>query len=81
MSAPCPYAARWPELFARLPDEVARERLSQSLANARLEGWDPSREAVELLVDAATGEVPEDGFVAAAVAHARRAAAHTTPPA
>lgn len=71
-SALCPYAARWPELFARLPDAAAREGMSQSLANARLEGWEPTREAVELLVDAAVGVIPASEFVAAVVAHADR---------
>jgi hypothetical protein len=75
MSTPCPYAAQWPELFARLPDDAARWRLSQSLANARLDGWEPTREAVELLVDAAVGSIPATEFVAAVVAHARRTVA------
>ena len=69
---PCPYATRWPELFARLPDDVARESLSQALANARLEGWEPTRDAVELLVDAAVGTIGEDQLVAAVLAHADR---------
>ncbi len=72
---PCPYATRWPELFARLPDDTARESLSQALANARLEGWDPAREYVELLVDGAVGEMGSDELIARTVALARRPAA------
>ena len=76
MSTPCPYAAQWPELFARLPSDTARESLSQALANARLKGWEPTWEAVEVLVDAVTGVIPGAHVVEALVAHAQ----HLTDP-
>jgi hypothetical protein len=70
---PCVFARQWPQLWERLPDDDARCALSQSVASARLQGWDPTPEAVTLLVDAAVGDVPQAAVVAALVSHAQQA--------
>ena len=36
---PCRYAQRWPELFESLDDDQ-KQRVSDALANNRLEGWE-----------------------------------------
>lgn len=59
---PCRYAQRWPDLWARLPDDAARQRLSDTLANGRLEGIEPDRAFVEDLVARARGEMTGDEF-------------------
>jgi hypothetical protein len=71
---PSVFARRWPELWERLPDDDARCALSQSVASARLRGWEPTPEAVTLLVDAAVGDVPQAAVVAALVSHAQQTA-------
>ena len=77
---PCVFAQRWPQLWERLPDDDARCALSQSVATARLRGWEPIVEAVTLLVDAAVGDVPQAAVVAALISHAQAADAQQNPP-
>jgi hypothetical protein len=77
---PCVFAKRWPQLWERLPDDDARCALSQSVASARLQGWEPTPEAVTLLIDAAVGDVPQPAVVAALVSHAQAAEAQQDPP-
>lgn len=59
---PCRYAQRWPDLWAQLPDDAARQRLTDTLANGRLEGMEPDRALVEDLVARARGEMTGDEF-------------------
>lgn len=73
---PCVFARRWPQLWARLPDDDARCALSQSVDSARRQGWEPTLEAVTLLVDAAVGDKPHAAVVAALISHAQQTA-HT----
>jgi len=73
---PCTYAQRWPELWARLPDDRARQSLSNALANGRLEGMEPTRELVEDQVARARGEMSRDEFQARSRARARVRAQH-----
>jgi len=44
---PCRYARRWPDVWASLPTDEDRQQLSTSLASARLDGYDSTREEVE----------------------------------
>jgi hypothetical protein len=74
---PCRYARRWPQLWARLPDDRARQSLSDALANGRLEGVEPTRDDVELLVARACGELTDAEFAARALILAGQEAAHT----
>jgi hypothetical protein len=53
---PCRYAQRWPELFEPMTDEQ-KQRVSDVLANGRLEGWEPTREDVADLVDRELGRI------------------------
>jgi len=57
---PCTGAQRWPELWARLPDDRARQGLSNALANGRLEGMGPTRELVEDQLARSRGEMSRD---------------------
>ena len=75
--SPCRYARRWPGLWARLPDDRARQSLSDALANGRLEGVEPTRDDVELLVARARGELTDAEFAARALTLAGQEAAHT----
>lgn len=75
-STPCRYARRWPELWERLPDDRARRSLSDALVNGRLEGMEPTREGVELLVAQACGELSDEEFAARVLELARREASH-----
>lgn len=59
---PCRYARRWPELWAELPDDRARQSLTNTLANGRLEGMEPDRGLVVDLVARARGEMTGDEF-------------------
>lgn len=61
---PCRYAQRWPDLWAQLPDDSARQRLSDTLANGRLEGMEPDRALVEDLVADERGEITDEEFMA-----------------
>lgn len=61
---PCRYAQRWPDLWAQLPDDAARQRLSDTLANGRLEGMEPDRALVEDLVADERGEITHEEFMA-----------------
>ncbi len=74
---PCRYARQWPGLWARLPDDRARQSLSDALANGRLEGVEPTRDDVELLVARARGELTDAEFAARALTLAGQEAAHT----
>jgi len=67
---PCRYARRWPDLWVLLPDDEARARVSDNLAAGRLDGYEPTREDVERLVDTARGAVSTDDAVARIVAEA-----------
>lgn len=62
---------RWPELFAEL-DAVQRRAVVQSLADAWLEGWRPSRDQVKNLVDEALGLIDEEEYFRRSDAAARR---------
>ena len=55
----CRYARRWPQLWARLPGDRARQSLSDALANGRLEGVEPTEADVQLLVARARGELTD----------------------
>lgn len=68
---PCRYARRWPELWEVLPDDRARQGLTNTLANGRLEGMEPDRELVEDLVAQELGEITGDEFRARSLARAR----------
>jgi len=74
---PCRYARRWPQLWARLPDDRARQSLSDALANGRLEGMEPTEADVALLVARARGELTDAEFAARALTLAGQEAAHT----
>ena len=60
---PCRYAQRWPDLFEPLTDEQ-KTAVSQTLANSRLEGDNPTRADVANLVDYAAGLVTFDQYMA-----------------
>lgn len=75
---PCVFARQWPQLWEQLPDDDAHCALSQSVASARLQGWEPTPEAVTLLVDAAVDDAPQAAVVAA-LSHAQQANAQRTP--
>ncbi len=74
---PCRYAQRWPDLWERLPDDRARRGLSSTLANGRLEGMEPTRDDVELLVARARGELTDSDFAARVLRLAGQEAATT----
>ncbi len=68
---PCTCAQRWPELWARLPDDRAGQRLSNALANGRLEGMEPTRELAEDQLARARGEMSREEFQTRSRARAR----------
>lgn len=53
---------RWPELFAQL-DQAQRAAVIQTLASSWHEGWEPSREDVENLIDHARGAINADEYM------------------
>jgi hypothetical protein len=59
---PCRYARRWPELFEPLDDEQ-KQRISDALANNRLEGWEPDRDDVADLIDRELGRIDAAEYV------------------
>lgn len=60
----CRYARAWPDLFDELPDAETKRSVSATLANGRLEGYEPSREAVANVIDAALGRVSYEEYMA-----------------
>ena len=62
---PCRYARRWPELWAQLPTDNDRRRLSQNLASGRLDGQEPSRAFVAAFIDRMLGRITREEFLAA----------------
>ncbi len=74
---PCRYARRWPQWWARLPDDRARQSLTDALANGRLEGMEPTEADVALLVARARGELTDAEFAARVLMLAGQEAAHT----
>jgi hypothetical protein len=69
---PCRYAQRWPELFEPL-DDAQKQRISDALANGRLEGWEPEREDVADLIDRELGRIDRSEYVRRTMARAERA--------
>lgn len=59
---PCRYAQRWPDLFEPLDDEQ-KQRVSDALANNRLEGWEPQRDDVADLVDREAGRIDTAEYI------------------
>ncbi|GAA2839260.1 antitoxin VbhA family protein [Kribbella solani] len=59
---PCRYVQRWPELFEPL-DDAQKQRVSDALANNRLEGWEPQRDDVADLVDCELGRIDVAEYV------------------
>jgi len=59
---PCRYARRWPELFEPLDDEQ-KQRVSDALANNRLESWEPGRDDVADLVDRELGRIDTAEYI------------------
>ncbi|MEJ5946005.1 hypothetical protein WDZ17_11955 [Pseudokineococcus basanitobsidens] len=55
------WTQRFPEEFGRLDDE-GRFGLTQSLATAHLEGWEPSRQDVADLVDLRLGVIDDEEY-------------------
>jgi len=57
------FSEQFPDLFAGLP--AARVRaVEQTLANGRLEGWNPDRETVADLIDYTLGRLTRTEYVA-----------------
>lgn len=54
---PCIYGQKWPELFAQLPDDQTRHRVSEVLADSRLEGRVHTREDVSAFIDVELGRI------------------------
>ncbi len=73
---PCRYARQWPQLWSRLPDDRARQSLSDALANGRLEGMEPTEADVALLVARACGELTDAEFAARVLMLAGQEGAH-----
>ncbi len=73
---PCRYARRWPQLWSRLPDDRARQSLTDALANGRLEGMEPTEADVALLVARARGELTDAEFAARVLMLAGQEGAH-----
>jgi len=69
---PCRYARQWPDVWASLPSDADRWALSNTLANGRLEGMEPSRELVEDMAASTRGELNFDAFKRRAVQRALR---------
>ena len=67
-------AEQWPELFSPL-SQVQRHAVVQSLAVAGHEGWVPSREQVQNLVDRATGAIDAAEYTRRSALAARRTVA------
>ena len=61
---PCRYAHRWPELWAQLPTDADRRRLSSILASGRLDGQEPSRAFVAAFIDRMLGRITRAEFLA-----------------
>jgi hypothetical protein len=59
---PCRYAQRWPELFEQLDDEQ-KQRVSDALANNRLENWEPDRDDVSNLVERELGRIDTAEYI------------------
>jgi hypothetical protein len=59
---PCRYARQWPDLFDQLDDEQ-KQRVSDALANNRLEGWEPGRDDVADLVDRELGRIDTAEYI------------------
>ena len=59
---PCRFAQRWPDLFEPLDDEQ-KQRVSDALANNRLEGWEPGRDDVSDLVDRELGRIDTAEYI------------------
>lgn len=68
---PCRYARRWPELWAQLPDDGARQRVTNALANGRLEGMEPDREFVADFVAKVRGDLTGEQYRARVLARAQ----------
>ncbi len=61
---PCRYAHRWPELWAQLPTDADRRRLSSILASGRLDGQEPSRAFVAAFINRMLGRITRAEFLA-----------------
>ncbi len=61
---PCRYAHRWPELWAQLPTDADRRRLSHNLASGRLDGQEPSRAFVAAFINRMLGRITRAEFLA-----------------
>ena len=62
---------RWPELFDRL-DARQRNAVRQSLAAGWHEGFEPTREHVENMIDCLLGVIDDDEFFRRSYAEVRR---------
>ena len=68
---PCRYARRWPEVFEPLDDEQ-KQRVSDALANNRLEGWEPDRDDVADLADRELGRIDTAEYIRRTMARVTR---------
>ena len=68
---PCRYAQRWPDLFEPL-DDYQKQRVSDALANNRLEGWEPERDDVADLVDREAGRIDTAEYIRRTMAKVTR---------
>jgi hypothetical protein len=53
---------RWPELLDGLTDEQ-RRAVTTAVADNVLEGWQPSREDIQALVDVVTGKTSTEDYI------------------
>ena len=69
--SPASVEAQWPELFDQL-DPIPRAAVVQTLASAVHEGWEPTRDDVQNLVDYASGTIDETEYTRRSDAAAER---------